>query len=115
MTPLKPKDVTVSRVRQLSRALAALEAGDITFGKFTGVVRRWVAGHDVSQDLYGNESVPDRLQLEFGGQSVGPLVAAARLDVGYHTAATALSRMCRDGRARRAGRGVYAVRRWGSK
>jgi hypothetical protein len=110
MATLKPNDVTVSRVRQLERALLALQQGHITFSKFTKVVRRWVAGEDVSRDRLGHETLPERIRLRFGGQVVGINEAAHVLREEYHSVGVALSRMRADGRAKRVGRGLYEVK-----
>lgn len=111
MAALKPGDVTVSRVRQLDRAMEALAKGHITYGRFVGVVKRWVAGHDVSGTRLGHELVPERIQLRFGGETVRIPDVVDALGVNYHAAGAALSRMGADGRARRVARGFYRVRK----
>lgn len=109
MSSIKPKDVTVARVRQLDRAMAALAQGHISYGKFVGVVKRWVAGKDVSRDVLGHEQLPERIQLRYGGSTVGIGQVAETLRTNYHSAGAALSRMRADGRAKRVARGVYEV------
>lgn len=110
MAALKPGDVTVSRVRQLDRAMLALQQGRITYGRFVGVVKRWVAGKDVSRTLLGHESLPERIRLRFAGQTVAIADVADVLGAEYHSVGAALSRMRADRRARRVGHGVYEVR-----
>jgi hypothetical protein len=109
MPALKPKDVTAARVRQLDRAMSALAQGHITYKRFVAIMKRWVAGRDVSRDALGHEQLPERIQLRFGGKTVGIPEVADALGARYHNVATALSRMRVDGRVRRVSWGVYEV------
>lgn len=108
---LRPADVTVARTRQLDRAMLALHRGEISYSAFTKVLKRWVGGHDVSRELLGNESLPDRIRLAFGGQTIGIGQTAEALGESYHSVGAALSRMADDQRAQRVARGIYKVKK----
>lgn len=96
------QQITIERARQLDRAMAALERGRITYGRWVEVLRLWVNGEDVSGIELGCETIPERIMLRFHGKTVDASTVANELNLAsIDSAAVTLNRMARQ-RSKRA-------------
>ena len=101
--------VTVSKARELDRAMVALHKGHISYGRWVEVLRDWVAGEDVTRLEFPCDSVPDRIWTQFRGQAIRNKQVVDALDVKEATACAALSRMCKRGLAEKVSHGMYRI------
>lgn len=105
-------DVTISRARQLDRAIDAMRRDNITYSRWVEVLRAWCEGQDVSGWILGYESVPERIMLRFHGKIVSAEEVATTLELrSIDTAAVALNRMVttQNKRAKRMARGRFKI------
>lgn len=104
--------VTVSRARDLDRAMLLLQKGRITYGRWVETLDAWVRGEDVTGWDYGEaESLADRIARACDGRVVAPSDVAEELKCIAATACVALKRMAADRRALKLRHGRYRIGR----
>ena len=105
-------EVTISRARQLDRAMTAMHRDNITYGRWVEVLRAWCDGEDVSGWELGHETVPERIMLRFHGRIVSAEEVATTLELrSIDTAAVSLNRMAQTNnkRAKLMARGRFKI------